>query len=383
MNKFASSLVRPDPSRITQLDGIRGLACLLVLAHHYFTGVLGWELQGIAKYVIAVFGIFLLSGVDLFFVLSGFLVGGIVIDNFHKTNFLKVFYLRRVCRIFPVYFLVILSLPAALALLSGIDFFDKWLLEKPLPYWSYLTFMQSYLMGLYNTSGPKWAAISWSVSVEEQFYLLLPFLMVAIGKKNTLRFALLAVIAAPILRAYFFDNIGFYAGYMFFPGRMDSIFWGVLLAYFVRSERYKRMTLAEVHLMVVTALLLIVVTIGVKSSLINVGSWQHIFYTLIALIYSIFILAAFDGRIKILVGLLKNRFLVLTGSLSYAIYMFHQMVNGLVHGYFFSDQPVMNSPERLAATLLSIGVVYVLAYLSFVYLEQPIRSWGHGFRYKD
>ena len=370
-------------TRIEQLDGIRGIACLLVLTHHYFTGVLNWDIHNSAKLIIDVLGIFLLSGVDLFFVLSGFLVGGIIIDNYHKANFLKVFYIRRVCRIFPVYFLLIFSLPVALYSLSHFDFVAMWLLEKPLPYWSYLTFSQSYLMGLHNVSGPKWAAISWSVSVEEQFYILLPMVIMATGKRAGLIFASLAVVIAPIFRTYFFHNIGFYAGYMFFPGRMDSILWGVLAAYIVRSDAYKNLSIKTMYWLAFILVTFVIFTIAYRLKLIDIGAGDSSFFTLIAIIYAIFILIAFDGRIKFLTYLLKNRFLIFTGALSYSIYMFHQMVNGLIHGYFFSDKPVIDHWEKIGATLISVALVYVLAYFSYIYYEQPIRAWGKRYRYKD
>src|SRR5216117_2710692 len=91
------------PARIPELDGIRGLAILLVLVWHYwasrvhpplgsaFAGI--WMLCGLTW-----------SGVDLFFVLSGFLIGGVLLEQRDSANYFKTFYVRRVCRIFPIYF---------------------------------------------------------------------------------------------------------------------------------------------------------------------------------------------------------------------------------------------------------------------------------------
>ena len=227
--------------RIIELDGIRGVACLLVICHHYFTGIIDHELPIYISGLIKILSIFFLSGVDLFFVLSGFLVGGIIIDNYRKTNFLKVFFIRRVCRIFPVYFLLIFSFGFGLYFFGDSEILNHWLINKPHSLWTYLTFTQSYFMGIENFSGAKWVAVSWSVSVEEQFYLIVPFIFILAGAKRSLKILLLGLIIAPFLRHYFNSEFGFYAGYMFFPGRMDTIFWGVLLAFVFRSMKWREL----------------------------------------------------------------------------------------------------------------------------------------------
>ncbi|MFN7140591.1 MAG: acyltransferase family protein, partial [Limisphaerales bacterium] len=92
-----------NPSRIPELDGIRGIAILLVVLAHYFVLPVGPGFAA-ANFLGTFFGL-AWSGVDLFFVLSGFLIGGILLDAKASNNFFKVFYTRRVCRIFPLYFL--------------------------------------------------------------------------------------------------------------------------------------------------------------------------------------------------------------------------------------------------------------------------------------
>ena len=91
-------------SRIPELDGLRGLAILLVLVWHYFissisVGVGTWQAYAVVPFRLT------WSGVDLFFVLSGFLIGGILYDVKNSENYFKVFYFRRIYRIFPVYFI--------------------------------------------------------------------------------------------------------------------------------------------------------------------------------------------------------------------------------------------------------------------------------------
>ena len=95
-------------NRIKELDGIRGLAILMVLILHYFYQLsLGSVDNGSLLVHLHNFTHWFWSGVDLFFVLSGFLIGGIIIDNRESTNFLQVFYIRRALRILPAYSLLL------------------------------------------------------------------------------------------------------------------------------------------------------------------------------------------------------------------------------------------------------------------------------------
>jgi len=92
--------------RIAQLDGVRGVAILMVLIWHYCycqIVTVPHSIGGKAAQLI----ILTWSGVDLFFVLSGFLIAGILVDHRNASNFFRVFYLRRVCRIFPLYYVLV------------------------------------------------------------------------------------------------------------------------------------------------------------------------------------------------------------------------------------------------------------------------------------
>src|SRR5262249_17340303 len=156
---------------------IRGLAVLLVLAYHFRI----WSSlpEGSASPLSHLGWLFSLTwtGVDLFFVLSGFLIGGVVLDNRDARNFFTVFYGRRCARILPCY----LPLPGAFVPapeLSGPPTRERGLdvlLEGRLPVWTYAVFAQNLFMaGTGVMAPPLWLAPTWSLAVEEQFYLVLP-----------------------------------------------------------------------------------------------------------------------------------------------------------------------------------------------------------------
>ena len=92
--------------RKLELDGVRGLAILLVLIWHYVNREVDPNANIVLVYLKLAANV-TWSGVDLFFVLSGFLIGGILLDHRTCSNYFRVFYIRRVCRIFPLYFVLI------------------------------------------------------------------------------------------------------------------------------------------------------------------------------------------------------------------------------------------------------------------------------------
>src|SRR5260370_24627187 len=129
---------------IPELDGIRGWAALSVLILHCLTGIAN-AVPAIA--VVNTYTIWLLlGGVDLFFVLSGFLIGGILLDSKGKPDFFSRFWIRRIGRIFPVPYLMYATYAAALFITAHFDItrFDTWLLQETRsPLWTFPLFIQN------------------------------------------------------------------------------------------------------------------------------------------------------------------------------------------------------------------------------------------------
>ena len=314
-------LIKGYPKNIKELDGLRGVACLLVLIHHYFTGLLAHEPTGFAGALLNIVQVLFVSGVDLFYVLSGFLVGGIIIDSFKSRNFIKVFFIRRICRIFPIYYVLIISFAIGLYFMVNVPWTHQALLKHPYPVWTYFTYLQSYFFGLENNSGPLWVAVTWSVSVEEQFYLLMPFVFLFLGRRSALFFVITGLVIAPFIRYFLLAKYGSYAAYMMFPGRMDSIFWGVLLAFLLRSDQWRE------FLNRYTKIILSVIALIFVLLALNIGTDHVCKFTLLGIFYTGAMWAILEGKIPSLSKILNLRFFTYTGLISYAIYMFHQVVN--------------------------------------------------------
>ena len=141
--------INTSGSRLAELDGLRGVAVLMVLIWHFFGALIDADLGWWAK---SSYGIFILgrTGVDLFFVLSGFLITRIILS---KTScgfqFLRAFYIKRVLRIFPPYFLLVgIFWTAVLLGVSNSVFSGE------TAFWRHLTFTQNFWMSETNSWGP-------------------------------------------------------------------------------------------------------------------------------------------------------------------------------------------------------------------------------------
>ncbi|MBU1694967.1 MAG: acyltransferase [Verrucomicrobia bacterium] len=358
---------------VPELDGIRGLAILMVLFWHYYCGQLpralatsGWT--GVLIRAASSFW----SGVDLFFVLSGFLIGGILIDNRDVLNLYKVFYIRRACRILPV---CVLTLAAFFTLRPVLDP-DRttWLFRHAMPDWSYLTFTQNIVMGIRNSFGAHFLGITWSLAIEEQFYLFLPFLLFVLGYRRMVLILAPLVIGAIMLRLLF---PGFGA-FVNMPFRMDALILGVILAVAVRHPPVVRLLRENrVRLRIVVGILG-AAWILVTATQPALGAFKGSFY---AAVYAGLILLVVLETGQGWCAPLRSRPLRFCGTISYGLYMYHQAVTGLLHAFICKSKPLLIRPLAWGVTALSVVVVFLLAALSFYYFEQRFLRWGHGFKY--
>jgi peptidoglycan/LPS O-acetylase OafA/YrhL len=162
---------KSSATRLLALDGLRGLAALMIIAHHYGPSQIVAGIGEPLAYVNRALGL-AWSGVTLFFVLSGFLIGGILMDNVAAPNYYRIFYLRRACRILPAYVLLLVLFGAlnAAGLAAHHPQAFGWLSHQPLPRWSFFTFTQNFFMVRVDDFGSAALAPTWSLAVEEQFY---------------------------------------------------------------------------------------------------------------------------------------------------------------------------------------------------------------------
>lgn len=355
---------------------MRGLAILLVVIWHYVV----FPLQGVfgSSMPLVLRGLRLTgSGVDLFFVLSGFLIGGLLLDHRESPNYFQAFYIRRSCRIVPLYFvwlgLFYLLVKAGPALVAS-PVLGR-IFEQPFPLWSYVTFTQNLLMARAESLGPEWLGITWSLAVEEQFYLLLP-LMVRFIAPRRLPFAFaVLVLAAPVHRAIA-DSRGAFGALVLMPCRADALLLGVLCAYLLRREGGRRLVAKSrwaLYGIVLSTSLACLAALGYEKS--------PGFPSLLAVLYAAWLLIAVTERRGPVTWLVRQRWLRGLGLLAYGVYLIHQAVNGFAHGVILGRLPGFGSIPEIAVTLGAFAATLAGATFFWRKLERPFILWGHSVRY--
>jgi peptidoglycan/LPS O-acetylase OafA/YrhL len=231
----------PNSSRhIPELDGVRGIACIFIVLLHCLIGISSAAPGSFVELIKGQTMPFLIGGVDLFFVLSGLLIGGILLDNRGASNFFRAFWTRRIARIFPVNYALVASYALVLAVQNIWHFpqLDIFALAPPVhsPLW-YATFTQSIPFALTDW-GPRWMGITWSLAIEEQFYLLFPLVVYFLPRRHVVMLTIVAIVASPLL----FAAVEWITGrsdtaYVLLPCRMSALFLGVLVACIIRNDR--------------------------------------------------------------------------------------------------------------------------------------------------
>ena len=219
------AVIEPQSGRFAELDGVRGIAIALTLACN--TLVVGWG-PGLGEKLWHVLAIGGWIGVQLFFVLSGFLITGILIDTKGDHAYFRKFYARRALRILPAYYLAL-----AVATL-GLWLIGQTTPDHPLCYW---LFVANFCIA----QAGRWSAyhfgVSWSLAVEEHFYLVWP-LLVAFVSTRRLALVTICVLTGSLLLRYAMMAMGVSSliHYTITPTRVDGLAAGALVAIAMRSQ---------------------------------------------------------------------------------------------------------------------------------------------------
>ncbi len=363
--------------RIPELDGIRGMAILLVLAYHYISVSIPPDAGPGFLFVRQIFSKGW-SGVDLFFVLSGFLITGILIDKRDSKNYFKIFYFRRINRIFPLYFFFLLVFFVIQKYESSWGIFSPGLFSNTIPFSPYLLFLQNFTMALHGTFGNEYLAVTWSLAIEEQFYLILP-LLVRFSHPKRLPLNFIFFISIPlILRATI--GSGGHFGFVLTPWRMDSLFLGSLLAVIIRSSKIMEFIQGYI-IWVKSALLLIFIFLLCGSFTEEVGTLNHLFT--FGLFYTILLFLAIIDKKFVLSRILRNKVLKIIGTISFGIYIFHQFINGFLHDLIFKKLPSFHDLPSVLVTFLAVFITILLSTGTYHAFEKRFVSFGHKFNYKN
>lgn len=315
-------------NRIPSLDGIRGLAIGLVLVWHGFFAPLGnLPNHPLASRLISL-GRLSWSGVDLFFVLSGFLIGGILLDAAYSKRYFSTFYLRRAHRILPLYAIVI-----AFVFAVPYAFRVHWIVNRiQLPY--YASFLQNFWMAKHQNYGSNVLGVTWSLAVEEQFYLTLPLVIRFVARRWLWWIVGLMVIGAPLLRVLVnFSSEGPFATYVLMPCRADALGFGFMAALLTRNPRLwqKLIRCQKLVYAMLGATLFALIVLLVTGFTAFTNQFFGLEYSLLAFLYFLLLLATLLN--PSLDAVFSTRILRYLGTTAYGLYLFHYAcLFGVQHG---------------------------------------------------
>ncbi|MFT3929897.1 MAG: acyltransferase [Spongiibacteraceae bacterium] len=356
---------------IPELDGLRAIAIILVVWHNvtageYIGGVV-WKLVNLLSNTGWV-------GVQLFFVLSGFLITGILLDEKKSPHQLRNFYMRRVMRIFPLYYAV---LGFAFVLLPLFHLTPLWLhddLRQQLWYWTFLINWSAPILGDGHAFGHFW-----SLAVEEQFYLLWPLCVLTCQRRTLLKLGLFFIASALLIRSALiaYDlEFALAAAYKFTVARWDALAVGALLAVMVRDTEWSQLLLRYMRPAFVGAVAYIVIYAILNRNFAPVGpSFAALNQTVAALLFGVVLFASIQTHEQGSTrwqGFLLHPFMRLVGKYSYAIYIFHLPVNLIVVPWWSRTMMIESAPlNATCLALLVFSLSYLAAMISWALLEQP------------
>jgi peptidoglycan/LPS O-acetylase OafA/YrhL len=360
-------------TRTPVYDGIRAVAMLMVLYWHCFNNLIHTRNSTILNFI-KKSSSYCWSGVDLFFVLSGFLLGGILFKNKGSKNYFKAFYIRRFCRVFPVYYLYFFIF--IILFYSSLNYKIPWLFENTLPMWSYATYTQNFVMAQQVTLGSHGMVSTWSLAVEEQFYLIIPVLIFIFSKRAILILFSILFVLALLLR---FSSSNWIESFALIQCRADSLLIGVLSALLTTND--KTLAFCKKNSDILNYLLIFFALIYVLISFQFLPMNFYFLNTYFALFYALLIVTLTIGKDNWLRQFLENKFLQKIGIISYGVYLCHMLILGLCHYFILHTYPQIISIAGFFVTLLSLIISFTIATLSYLFFEKRIISFGHTYNY--
>jgi len=349
---------------ITQLDTLRAIAVILVLISHWISPyrLINYFPNG-------------MMGVNLFFVLSGFLITGILINtkkssessNQSKFIAIKNFFIRRALRIFPIYFILIIIL-----------YFIRieLIYQNPL---SFFTYTQNFLFHSF-TSWPNHISHLWTLAVEEQFYLIWPFIILFTPQKYFIKIMIALILFG--LTAHLTLDILLYTNKLnsvLLPSTLYSFGLGGLLSALYTENSLVLKTRNSKYILLATLCLYLLYILNI------INFYSEIFERFLFSILSFYIIHFAYNMKGVLLDIFNNRITTYLGKISYGIYLFHPIMYLIyvrLHLIFkkhnikipFTDIILFSNEYPLMRLFALTILVIIVSTLSWYLIEKPINK---------
>lgn len=350
-------------THIPALDGLRALAALMVMWFHFFQNPLNIPEGAIGELIGKVNNLGQ-TGVDLFFVLSGFLITRILLRDKSKPYYFRNFYIKRSLRIFPLYYFFLLF-----AL-----FVNPLLLGRSIPqfsdYWWWFAYLQNVPFTFDGSlvGADRYCADTighyWSLAIEEHFYMVWPLLVFVLRHRGLMVASVSMVVLSFALR-FFLESNGWESFY-FTLTRLDALSMGTILALVEPALRSRAEIVRKVLPVAMVALSLPLVVAFAMFSGDSVFVVQLIKFPLIAAFYCLFmayiVISPDHSRTA---RIFSNRVGLYLGGISYGLYVYH----GTCFRWF--DRIFPDAPTFISLPC-AFAFAIIVAHLSFKLFEAPI-----------
>jgi peptidoglycan/LPS O-acetylase OafA/YrhL len=348
------------------LDGVRGLAILLVLALHFVANTTPTSATELRVFYVFAFGKF---GVDLFFVLSGFLITGILIEAKGRRGYFRTFYMRRTLRIFPLYYGVCAFLFFVAPLIRPLRGPDLELLVREQGWvWAYAVNIYTAIRGAFSL---PYIDHLWSLAVEEHFYLFWPLIVWACSRRTLVGVSLGLAIVSMLARTAFAGHMSDVGLYVLTPFRLDALCLGGFFAAYARGEKGLDRLGRALGPMVAGAAAVYFGTYGIDSL---AGARLHapfheIRCSMIEVLLGALMLSPLTHGSGRTARFFNAPVMRTFGKYSYGLYMFHHFIAAYVvfHGTEFWIAGLVGSHPLAIALQATAGVAvsFAIAWVSY------------------
>ena len=381
------SPVQAPSKRYVELDGLRGMAALCAVLYHYT------DRASRLSPSLKLFRHFLNispAAMDMFFILSGFLIGGILLRTMESPNYYKTFYLRRFFRIIPIYYLWI-------AIFGFVAYFAPSVRQALPKGYTLQMVIGAYLIFIQNFASPVlrviWLEATWSLAVEEHFYLLMPACMRRFSLKQLVQGLVAIVVVSPALRVVLSvllrkdgSDSGWWSVYGWTISRVDALALGVLLSIAWANPKAK-LWIHEHILWVYRSM----AGLFVASAIFEYFTMKEIRHTqaltdgfgrsAVELFSLCLLVIALVNQGKPSAAFMRWAWLRQIGKISYCVYLTHWGIFWAVLTFGFHAKAGLDVSVDLIAGALALALTLALSEFSWIYLEGPMVKRSHRYSY--
>jgi len=351
---------------IRELDGLRGIAILLVLLHHFWPRSGPWAELASLPHLGWI-------GVDLFFVVSGLLITGILLDTRDSPGYFRSFYARRALRIFPLYYAFLLLAFTAIPALQGGEWASTEFVRQSGSPWWYVLYQGNLREAITGTEPAYVMAPLWSLAIEEQFYLVFPALLFWLPRRALRPTLIAAIIAALLFRVG--TSLAWPSNervqYLATPARVDALALGALLALGLREGWVGFSATRPVGRLMLGLTLTTAVAFLLGGLDRTLWFGRTFGYSLVGVTFAALVLWAVMGREQRRTAWLRWGPLRSVGKICYGIYLLQRPVQVAAHKVS-AALGVPLDPESLMTVPVLMLMTFVVASISWVGFEHPI-----------